>query len=97
MIRTLYLYYYYYNVNISINLKFVFVFKVERGESLLLKVCFDKKFEYFSVVITTSNYSTRKVTIHFINDYPSLTALNKVNSISNCLISLLYFSEVGGS
>ena len=95
--RTLYLYHHYYNVSISINLKFVFVFRVEHSESLLLKVCFDKKFGYFDVVVTASNYGTRKVAIYFVNGRPSLVALSEVGSISNYLMSLLYFSEVGGS
>ena len=95
--RTLYLHYYCCNVSISINLRFVFVFRVKRGKSLLLKVCFDKKFGYFSVVVTAPNYSIRKVAVHFVNSRPSLAALSEVSSISNCLISLLYFSEVGGS
>ena len=95
MTRILYLYYYYYNVSISINLKFVFVFRVERGKSLLLKVYFDKKFKYFGVIITISNYSIKKVAVYFVNNRPPLIALSKVDSISNYLISLLYFSEVG--
>ena len=95
--RTLYLRHHCYNVSISINLGFVFVFRVERSESLLLKVCFDKKFEYFGVIVTTPNYSTKKVAVYFINGRPPLAALSEVSSISNCLISLLYFSEVGGS
>ena len=95
--RTLYLRYHCYNVSISINLEFVFVFRVERGKSLLLKVCFGKKFEYFGVVVTAPNYDTRKVAVHFVNGRPSLAALSEVDSISNYLISLLYFSEVGES
>ena len=95
--RTLYLYYYYYNISISINFKFVFVFRVEYSKSLLLKVCFSKKFKYFGVIVTVSNYDIRKVAIYSINSRPSLATLSEVSSISNCLISLLYFSEVGRS
>ena len=97
MTRTLYLHHHCCNVSISINLGFVFVFKVERDESLLLKVCFGKKFGYFGVVVTAPNHNTRKVAIHFVNGRSPLAALGEVDSISNCLISLLYFSEVSGS
>ena len=96
MTRTLYLRHYCCNVSISINLRFVFVFRVERGESLLLKVCFDEKFGYFGVVVTALNHGTGKVAVHSVNGRPSLAALGEVSSISNCLMSLLYFSEVGG-
>ena len=95
--RTLHLHHYCYNVSISINLKFVFVFKVERSKSLLLKVCFGEKFGYFDVVVTAPNYSIGKVAIHSVNSRPPLATLSEVDSISNYLISLLYFSEVGGS
>ena len=95
--RTLYLHHHCCNVSISINLRFVFVFRVERGKSLLLKVCFDKKFEYFGVVVAAPNHGTGKVAVHSVNGRSPLAALGKVGFISNYLMSLLYFSEVGGS
>ena len=60
-------------------------------------MCFSKKFGYFGVVVATPNHGTRKVAIHFVNGRPPLAALGEVDSISNCLMSLLYFSEVGRS
>ena len=95
--RTLHLRHHCCNVSISINLGFVFVFRVERGESLLLKVCFGEKFGYFGVVVAAPNHGTGKVAVHSVNGRPPLAALGEVGSISNCLMSLLYFSEVGGS